>query len=438
LAGLTLEQASVYPPLDATPPTPLVTTLSGLAYGTFGLPALVLPLGAAAIVAAAHRVKALFFLALMILTLDFMRGTAGIVYRLYFELPLGNLFRAPTRISFVYHFAAAVLIGLGASACVSRAARARRLFLALSIALPLAVGADVLLRNSPVARYDPLVAPESLYRSERLVDLKARAGYERIFIEAQVPAKLGSLHGLFTVPDYEPNLPSSYREFFDVPQIWHGLLRVVPLTPKRSHDPVLERVLEDPRLLDLMSVRYYVSAARNSKPLQTAIRGRRVLYGRPAVFERSQALPRVYVVHRAIESPSEAEALRLVRTGGFDRREEAVVVGPIPELEPLRPGAEELARISLLKRNRVDVEAECASACLVVLTDLFDPNWKGSLDGSPTEILRVNYLFRGVTMPAGKHRIEFRYRPRSFQIGAAISLVTAFAAGAIVIRRRSR
>jgi uncharacterized membrane protein YfhO len=127
-----------------------------------------------------------------------------------------------------------------------------------------------------------------------------------------------------------------------------------------------------------------------------------------------------------------------VRTGAFERREEAVVVGSIPTLEPLRPGADELARISLLRRNRVEVDAECASACLVVLTDLFDPNWQASLDGTPAEVVQVNYLFRGVAIPAGSHRIEFRYSPRSFRVGAAISLGAAFAVAAITILPRPR
>jgi uncharacterized membrane protein YfhO len=44
------------------------------------------------------------------------------------------------------------------------------------------------------------------------------------------------------------------------------------------------------------------------------------------------------------------------------------------------------------------------------------------VNGEETAVLRANYLFRAVKVPAGESEVEFRYRPASFQAGAAISL----------------
>jgi uncharacterized membrane protein YfhO len=38
------------------------------------------------------------------------------------------------------------------------------------------------------------------------------------------------------------------------------------------------------------------------------------------------------------------------------------------------------------------------------------------------ELLRADGYFRAVALPAGSHRVVFRYRPLSFYAGAAISL----------------
>jgi uncharacterized membrane protein YfhO len=35
---------------------------------------------------------------------------------------------------------------------------------------------------------------------------------------------------------------------------------------------------------------------------------------------------------------------------------------------------------------------------------------------------RANYLLRAVAIQAGNHHLEFRYRPRSFQVGALFTL----------------
>jgi uncharacterized membrane protein YfhO len=48
------------------------------------------------------------------------------------------------------------------------------------------------------------------------------------------------------------------------------------------------------------------------------------------------------------------------------------------------------------------------------------------VDGKPQPILRANLLFRGVEVPAGKHRVEFEFRPISFDnlMAAASELVS--------------
>ncbi len=60
---------------------------------------------------------------------------------------------------------------------------------------------------------------------------------------------------------------------------------------------------------------------------------------------------------------------------------------------------------------------------MVVLADAFDPGWKGLVDGKPVPVLPANVAFRGVPVPAGRHVVEMRYRPRSVRLGFAISLV---------------
>jgi uncharacterized membrane protein YfhO len=78
-------------------------------------------------------------------------------------------------------------------------------------------------------------------------------------------------------------------------------------------------------------------------------------------------------------------------------------------------------------------------AGLLVLTDVWFPGWKATVDGRDVPIERVDYLLRGVRVPAGAHRVEFRYEPASFTAGWIISLVALMAIAAIAtIRPASR
>jgi hypothetical protein len=427
--GLSLQQAAPY----GLGRGKIWEALSGWGVGFLAPPALFVPLAVAAVAKRGLRREALFFVLLLVLTVDFMRGARGIVFPIYYQLPLGDLFRFPLRISFVTDFAIAMLLGIGVSAVVSRSNRHRRVFVFLSLLLPACIAADVFLRNPTNQRFDPLVNPKGFYRPARLVDFASTAGYDRMFLVGLgVPLKFGMTHRAFTVPDYEPMLPGLYGAFFAIPaeRVWHGQLDLVPSEQRGRSN---RWFVQDPELLDLMSVRYYVDArlpgVGQTQPLDVVVDGIKVLDGSPAVYEREAALPRVYVVHELIHARSEAEILARVREGAFDKKSAVVVLDSVAPLEPAIKGAVEFARIVDYQAHRVTIEASCASACLLVQTDLFDPNWHAVVDGAAAPVTRVNFLMRGVHLTPGRHRVEFAYEPASFKVGALISLASVVVIG---------
>ena len=87
----------------------------------------------------------------------------------------------------------------------------------------------------------------------------------------------------------------------------------------------------------------------------------------------------------------------------------------------------------------IDVDAHTDGSVLV-LTDAYYSGWTAMIDGSPAEILPANHAVRGVMMPKGKHRLEFKYRTPGLIPAAIVSLGTMLAALAVsiilFIRRR--
>ena len=49
--------------------------------------------------------------------------------------------------------------------------------------------------------------------------------------------------------------------------------------------------------------------------------------------------------------------------------------------------------------------------------------WNAYLDGELVPHFRANYVLRGMRIPAGSHKIEFKFEPRSYLVGNQISLV---------------
>lgn len=142
------------------------------------------------------------------------------------------------------------------------------------------------------------------------------------------------------------------------------------------------------------------------------------------VVRNEGVMPRAYL-SRARCVNSKEESLDMVLKGSFDYRHETVVECPPEMTAPgTIPNDVDLGTATLRSRQPehvvIDVEASTDGAVLV-LTDAYYTGWKATLDGEPVEILPANHAVRGVMIPRGKHRVEFKYRTPGLVPAAIVS-----------------
>jgi hypothetical protein len=164
--------------------------------------------------------------------------------------------------------------------------------------------------------------------------------------------------------------------------------------------------------------------------------------GRDArVYPNPFALPRAFVVDGQEVVADADAALKRVTTAGFPARQLAVTEERIEGLpegiegEPARGSAQILE----YEAERIVVETDAGRPALLVLTDSWFPGWKASVDGKDAPVHRVDYVIRGVSVPAGRHTVEFRYEPASWRAGwivSGLALLAILAATLIGWRRR--
>jgi hypothetical protein len=111
---------------------------------------------------------------------------------------------------------------------------------------------------------------------------------------------------------------------------------------------------------------------------------------------------------------------------------------------PAAAGFAGTSRIVRLASDRVTLEVEANGPGFVVVADAFGPGWRAAIDGHPVRVRRGNVAFRAVEVPAGRHRVDMVYRPRSVEVGLALSLaaligtVVGVAVGRVRRARRRR
>ena len=396
-------------------------------------PVLLLPLAMCGVFSRRLRPHWVFFSLLFALVAELIIGSWSPLFRYYYELPLGDLFRAPHRMAFVYSLCGAVLAGIGTQVLVERLQRSR-----LPVSVPLALGV-LLVAGVGIDRYartdfpfpHPVVGEPFAGAPPALLEfLRWRPGLERTFLERirffdpQALRKAGSIQRAFFAVDYEPNMPGDYARFLGLTEepLWHGAMDVVP--------PVLGSAVE-PRRLDVMSVRHYAVAepawATTAQRLRTVAGGEAHDLGGVSVFERRSAVPRLYAVRDVRSVPDLEAALQALDEPGFDPRSQAVVIGSDEAVGSVpRPASAQRPDIVVLEGyapQRVEARVDCAVRCLVVLTDLHYPGWKLRVDGGERPIERANGIFRGAWLEPGEHRLVYAYEPESFRAGALLSSV---------------
>ncbi len=63
---------------------------------------------------------------------------------------------------------------------------------------------------------------------------------------------------------------------------------------------------------------------------------------------------------------------------------------------------------------------------LAVFSEIYYPaGWNAYIDDNLVDILRVNYVLRALIVPAGNHKVEFRFEPQSYYLGNTIMLVSS-------------
>jgi hypothetical protein len=206
----------------------------------------------------------------------------------------------------------------------------------------------------------------------------------------------------------------------------HRLFLMEGYNPLRLKRELVDR---KEKTLDILNVKYTIKVDEKKRSMG--------LYLRPAYF------PRCRIAHDYVVEPNEDSILPRLYAPLFDHQK-TVVLEEKPALDIFAADTASRAldscRITSYSLNKIEMDVTAGSNGLLVLSEIYYPEWKAVVDGKDTPLYRADYALRAIPISKGQHRVTCYYDAQSYRKGLNISLaafgLTLCLGGVGLIRKR--
>lgn len=288
-------------------------------------------------------------------------------------------------------------------------------------------------------KFNPMVPSSYVYPPAPVIEfLKQKKDLSRVwgYGNAHLTPNLATQLRLYSSDGYDPLYPRWYGEFINgskygsIAEASRSDAMIVPGFGEFDLSTNTNRL----RVLDALGVRYILDRTENASTMKTFPPSRFLLiYEQDGwkVFENLLAAHRTFIA-QSIET--------------YEGKEEFSQAFFRPEFDPTKTVlVEKMANLSLSKPqggtaeilsytpNEITIQSQTTTDSLLFLSDTYYPGWLATIDGKETKIIKANYAFRSVIVPAGNHVVTFRYEPNSFRLGKIITIVSVILAIVIVL-----
>ena len=90
----------------------------------------------------------------------------------------------------------------------------------------------------------------------------------------------------------------------------------------------------------------------------------------------------------------------------------------------ITPDSTASIRLNAYQPNHLTYESQTQSEQLAIFSEIFYPKgWNAYVDGKLADYFRADYTLRAMLIPAGKHQIEFKFKPKAYYTGEKIAFI---------------
>jgi len=413
---------------------------------------IILILGLIAIISDFRNRTNLFLLFIIILSFLYALGDNFFLHKLIYNFPFFNIFRMPSRILIFAIFAFCILSAYGFDKLVKREINFKIVIYSLIIPLLISILGFTGFLNSILdlqSQYLSKVSSTSLFILF-IILIFGILSYFKIHYKLSY-LTVGVIFTLITFFDLylaHKDFNSSNQNISDLYQIETNLKQAfIPndinelfRVNTRTFNPPFMATKRNQGIIDkFQNTEGYnpLVLARINPPLKTNEEIFNLLNVKyelrfdnikkqPYFYENVNRLPRAWMVYDYIVSDS-TKIKDLMMNTEIDYRK-TVVLEDDPKINISKIKDTIFTTNAIIREyrnNYIRIEiVDNSKDGILVLSEIWYPAWKVSVDGIPTKLLKANYSLRGVVVPKGKSIVELRFASESFAIGQWITILT--------------
>ena len=161
-------------------------------------------------------------------------------------------------------------------------------------------------------------------------------------------------------------------------------------------------------VLNMLNAKYFII------PLQG---GQTVPLQNPYAYGNAWFVDRIAYVDNANQE--------MDRIGKIDLRHEAVADARFRGVlgQAVAQDRHSVVKLTAYEPNQLSYDVDSDKGGLLVFSEIYYPGWTATIDGKPAEPGRVNYILRALQVPAGRHKIQLSFFPKSVDTTETIAYI---------------
>jgi len=185
------------------------------------------------------------------------------------------------------------------------------------------------------------------------------------------------------------------------------------------------------RVFNMLNTKYFI--------VQNPQTGKPVAQLNPEAYGNCWLVKAIKYVNNANEEMTALDSTNLKDTAVVEKIFQSQIKQP--------PAYDPTASIKLLQNlnDKVTYAYSASSPQFAVFSEVYyESGWNAFVDNQKVNYAKVDYVLRGMSLPAGRHTVEFRFEPKSYTIGRTITIIShiivflALIVAVIVLIRKSR